>query len=148
MYINRQSNYIPKGTIKSQSIEEDTHRKSRFKDFFENEEEWETDKLRELCWGGCPKRYRAKSWKVLFEYIPGLPYHEETALKSQRVQYKGFMDGLWGPTPEGPSKIDDQVLLDENYTITKDQILKDIKRTFAETELFTNCKVQNIMIRL
>ena len=140
MYQNRNVNYLPLGTVKGLSIDQDQVRIKNFENFF-NEEVWDLNQLRTISWGGIPKSYRAKSWKIQFEYLPMFSHLEENTLKSKRKEYENFRKKLWGG--EGYND-----LLDDNYFKMKDQIVKDIKRTQADSALFKHVKVQQMMIRL
>jgi hypothetical protein len=84
---------------------------------------------------------------------------EVKALQNKRAQYKQSRDSLWTlvdtenlPVPtddKNGSKVDpSDILLDDNYLPMKDQIIRDVNRTQADTTLFKSQKIKNLMTRL
>ena len=138
--LNKDKEYLPKGTIKDRSIENDQARINKFTSFYEKDQ-WDIHELRTLSWGGIPRKFRARTWKVQFEYIPCFPHIEKSTLESKRKEYRQFREKLY----DGENF---DTLINEDYIKMSDQITKDIKRTLADTDLFKNDKIQMLCIRL
>jgi hypothetical protein len=108
------------------------------------------EKLRKLCWSGCPNEFRAECWGVLTGYYPLTHANRVDFLRRKRAEYGSYVSTMYSTVDwnkvlaEGDSGV---AMVGSEEIANMKQIRKDVPRVGTMKVLLCN-KIQGIMERV
>lgn len=135
--MNRDEEYVVKGTIPNLSAENDQFLQEEFKRIFEDKI-INVKELRKCAWNGVPSKYRALTFRILTGYISNVQDRHTEELKTKRSEYQNLKNQNY-----------DNVDSDDEDEIKALKVIgHDVKRTYADTEIFCHPVVSKMLTRL